>query len=100
MVCFRDSPVAIAHKNKAADGLGGSKNALIQNKSRNKARTIGKKLGSLGLPKKVMKKVLKRGNRRSSTKFSRSLCNNSYERQGLNNERVSLRVLVALFSQL
>lgn len=47
-----------------------------------------------------MKKVLKRRNRKSSTKFSRSLCNNSYERQGLNYERVGLRVLVALFSQL
>ena len=50
MVCFRDSPVAIGHKNKAADGLGGSKNALIQKKipqqSKNNWQKVGKSWAS------------------------------------------------------
>lgn len=50
MVCFRDSPVAIAHQNKVADGLWESKNALIQNKipqqSKNNWQKVGKSWAS------------------------------------------------------
>lgn len=50
MVCFRDSPVAIAHQNKVADGLGESKNALIQKKipqqSKNNWLKVGKSWAS------------------------------------------------------
>ena len=52
MVCFRDSPVAIAHKNKAADGLGGSKNALIQNKIPQQSKNNWQKFGKSWASKK------------------------------------------------
>lgn len=56
MVCFRDSPVAIAHQNKVADGLGESKNALIQNKIPQQSKNNWQKVGKSWASKKCHEK--------------------------------------------